>query len=134
MTISETFDLQPGDVIRKPILGGAFTHVGLFIGPFAGVECVMENTPKMGVHCTDAGTFLADLPIGSEIQRYDLDLERQNNLVEYALSLRGMQYDAFSFNCEQFVSLVLTGRTTSIQVRRTLAIGALLALVFRRGA
>jgi hypothetical protein len=125
MDALETYHIKPGDVIVKPIFGGLFKHLALYLGFIDGVEWIIQNTAKVGiVHCVEASAFLSTLPVGSYVIAHDFDEVVQQEIIERALTVQGTSYDIFNFNCEQFVNYALWGTSWSGQVANSLLLGA----------
>lgn len=126
-----TLNLKPADRVIIPKSGlGLIQHHGIYLGLDSRMRAVFaENNIVKGVQIVTSDDFFRNVSsvtgvkrfIGNEIQRY--------NAVNFALSLRGKEYDLLNFNCEHYSNLIQHGFSKSEQVENGLFLGLCAAVI-----
>lgn len=99
-------------------------HHAIYLGFQNGEHWFIENKEMVGVRVVSAKEFFNDVIQVTRIERFKpkSNYGRQD-LVRYALSLKGKSYKLFGYNCESFANQVQYGVVKSRQAETGIAIG-----------
>lgn len=107
--------LRKGDVIKRPGPLGT-DHIGLFAGSDStGRGWVLHNAKDDRVRRELLETFAAGETV-SVVRRAANTLEGEV-IIARGQSLLGQKFDLINFNCEHFVTVAISGRPISPQLR-----------------
>jgi len=119
--------IEVGDIIRIQCPG--FVHVGVYVGPRGfGGNCVVHNSKFGGVILST----LAEFSGGAQIfihQKATCHWFQRETIAQRALSLLGLRYNLFKFNCEHAAYYAQRGKAESPQISAL----AIVALVIAGG-
>lgn len=124
MFYAKKMGLSPGDQIVEYITAlGIAKHFAIYLGwDDAGTEWVIENIKGDAVRVTKANDFFSRVIKVDRIIKHTGTNWDRKNLVQRALSKIGVPYNLINYNCEHFVTEVITGKPVSRQVQNAVAV------------
>lgn len=124
--------LQPGDQVIEAVQPfGAIKHFALYLGhDDRGAEWMIENQKGNAVALIKARDYFRHGVRIHRIRRFIGSRNAQLRIVRSALSKIGKSYNLFVYNCEHFVTDVITGRPKSRQILNLLLLFLLSLFLF----
>lgn len=131
MLIKRKLHLNPADRIVVPKSNLKWVqHHAIYLGKDVnGIDWFAENKIGKGVQIVPSSIFFKDVLDITRIERFTgTELERKQ-AVRNALSLKGVNYDLFQFNCEHYANVVQHKQAVSHQAKTGIALGLVGILV-----
>lgn len=129
--------LNPGDQVIEAVPPfGAIKHFALYLGyDDRGIEWMIENQKGNAVALIKARDYFRHVTRIHSIRRFIGSKTAQLRIVKSALAKIGRSYNLFVYNCEHFVTEVITGKRRSRQVLNLLLLfllGLFLFWIFKK--
>jgi hypothetical protein len=123
----QKWNLQPADRIVVPKRNLRMVqHHAIYLGKDEyGTDWIAENKIGKGVHIVTASDFFSDVIEVTRVEPFRGNQYQRKEAVQFALSLKGRNYDLLQFNCEHYANVVQHRVPISHQAKTGIGLGLL---------